>query len=211
MGSCLDHLFYCVASVCFGSQYQLLFFAMTVLYNLKLRIVNTPTLLFLFFHFYFYSHVYTLFGSPLFPTQQLLSETCLPSYMWFCWRENISDNKKDIAFLIICEKDSYKERFLALLQCTYFLQTTFVISTRPLFYFLVPLPIVAFARLRLLYSLLYSEHINHISSLGFFPFPYPSHVHSYLTVWPISNNITAIFGVYNLHIRENMQFLAFWT
>jgi hypothetical protein len=35
---------------------------------------------------------------------------------------------------------------------------------------------VASARLRLLYSLLYSEHINHFQVLGFLPFPYSSHV-----------------------------------
>jgi hypothetical protein len=34
---------------------------------------------------------------------------------------------------------------------------------------------VASASLRLLYVLLYSEHINHIQVLGFLPFPYSSH------------------------------------
>jgi hypothetical protein len=32
----------------------------------------------------------------------------------FCCRENIGDNKKDIAFLLVWDKDSYTERFLAL-------------------------------------------------------------------------------------------------
>jgi hypothetical protein len=54
-----------------------------------------------------------------------------------------------------------------------------------------PLPIVASDSLRLLYSLLYSKHINHIQVLGFLPFPYSSHVHSLLSVWLMSNNITA--------------------
>jgi hypothetical protein len=53
------------------------------------------------------------------------------------------------------------------------------------------LPIVASAILRLLYSLLYSEHINHIQVFGFLPFLYSSHAWSPLTVWPVSNNITA--------------------
>jgi hypothetical protein len=53
-----------------------------------------------------------------------------------------------------------------------------------------PLLIVASACLRLLYLLLYSEHINHIQVLGFLPFPYSSHVRSPLSVWPMSNNIT---------------------
>jgi hypothetical protein len=45
-----------------------------------------------------------------------------------------------------------------------------------------PLPVVASASLRLLYSLLYSEHINHIQVLGFLPFPYSSCVCSPLNV-----------------------------
>jgi hypothetical protein len=35
-----------------------------------------------------------------------------------------------------------------------------------------PLPTVVSASLRLLYSLFYSEHINHIQVLGFLSFPY---------------------------------------
>jgi hypothetical protein len=52
-------------------------------------------------------------------------------------------------------------------------------------------PIVALASLRLLYSLLYSEHINHIQILGFLPFPYSSFVHDPLSVFPKSDDITA--------------------
>jgi hypothetical protein len=51
--------------------------------------------------------------------------------------------------------------------------------------------IVASASLILFYSLLYSEHINHIQVFGFLPFPYFSHAHSPLSVWPISDNIPA--------------------
>jgi hypothetical protein len=54
-----------------------------------------------------------------------------------------------------------------------------------------PLPIVASANLRLLYSLLNREYINHIQVLGFFSFPYFSCACSSLRVWPMSNNITA--------------------
>jgi hypothetical protein len=54
-----------------------------------------------------------------------------------------------------------------------------------------PLPLVTSASLRLLYSLLYSKHINHIQVLGFLPFPYASCTRSPLSVWPMSNNITA--------------------
>jgi hypothetical protein len=48
---------------------------------------------FLFCHFYIYSHVYTLFG----PSHTPLTPSCIR----FCWRENISDNKKDIIFLLV--------------------------------------------------------------------------------------------------------------
>jgi hypothetical protein len=54
-----------------------------------------------------------------------------------------------------------------------------------------PLPIVASASLKLLSSPLHREHINHIQVLGSLPFPYFSHVCCPLSVWPMSNNITA--------------------
>jgi hypothetical protein len=57
-----------------------------------------------------------------------------------------------------------------------------------------PLPIVASVSLRLLYSLLYREHISPIQVLGFLPFPYSSCARSPLSVWPMSNNI-AKFGL----------------
>jgi hypothetical protein len=73
------------------------------------------------------------------------------------------------------------------------------------------LPKAASASLRLLYSLLYGEHINHIQVLGFLPFPYSFCAQSPLSVWPISNNITAfVFWVYNPHMRE-IWLLAFWA
>jgi hypothetical protein len=53
------------------------------------------------------------------------------------------------------------------------------------------LPIVASASLRLLDLFLYSKYINNIQVLSFFPFPYFSHARSPLSVWPISNNISA--------------------
>jgi hypothetical protein len=70
-----------------------------------------------------------------------------------------------------------------------------------------PLPIVASASLRLLYSLLYSEHINHIQVLGFLLLPYSSYVHSPLSVWPMSNNTTAfILGLKSTYQGEHAIF-----
>jgi hypothetical protein len=66
---------------------------------------------------------------------------------------------------------------------------------------------MAFASLSLLYSLLYSEHINHIQVLGFFPFPYSSHGCSPFSVWPMSNNITAfVLGLYSAYEGEHVIF-----
>jgi hypothetical protein len=111
--------------------------------------------------------------------------------LWFCWRENIRDNKKDIAFLLVCDKDSYAEIFLALLPCTCALQPILVHLYQTSSLFPGPPPTEASASLRLLYSLLYSVHINHIQVLGFLPFSYSSHTHSLLPVWPMSSDITA--------------------
>jgi hypothetical protein len=66
-----------------------------------------------------------------------------------------------------------------------------------------PLPIVAAANLRLLYSLLNKKHINHIQVLGFISCPY-----SPVCVLPLVCDPCPIslhlFWIYNLHMRENM-------
>jgi hypothetical protein len=113
-----------------------------------------------------------------------------PLVLQFCWRENIRDNKKDIAFLLEWEKGSYTERLLVLLPCTCVLQPKEIHLYLTSSLLPSPLPTVASASLRLLYSLLYSGHINHIQVLGFLLFFYPSCVCSPLSVWPMSNNIT---------------------
>jgi hypothetical protein len=67
-------------------------------------------------------------------------------------------------FLLVRENDSCTEKFLALQPTLIHLyQTSSLIPD--------PLPTVASDSLRLLYLLLYSEHINHIQVLGFLPFP----------------------------------------
>jgi hypothetical protein len=64
-----------------------------------------PCFFFLFNCFYIYSHVYTLF---VLSPPHLQAEPVLPSCLLrFWWRENISDKKKDIAFLLVWDKDSY--------------------------------------------------------------------------------------------------------
>jgi hypothetical protein len=81
-------------------------------------------------------YVYTLFEpphpSPL--TTPLSGQKLFCPLLQFHLRENIRNNKKDIAFLLVWDKDSYTETFLALLPCICELQPHCFISTRPLHY-----------------------------------------------------------------------------
>jgi hypothetical protein len=61
------------------------------------------------------------------------------------------DNKKDIAFLLLWDKDSYTERCLLLLPCTCVLQPTLVHLYQTSSLLPSPLPTVASVILRLLY------------------------------------------------------------
>jgi hypothetical protein len=56
------------------------------------------------------------------PTSLAFRQNLFCPFLQFCWREDISNNKKDIEFLLVLDKDSYTERFLALLPCTCVLQ-----------------------------------------------------------------------------------------
>jgi hypothetical protein len=87
-------------------------------------------LYFIFFSLFIYSYVhtlYTLFGPFLLPTPSPPTPFASRQNMFcpllqFCWWEDISTNKKDVIFLLVWGKDSYTERFLALLPCTCVLQ-----------------------------------------------------------------------------------------
>jgi hypothetical protein len=109
-----------------------------------------------------------------------------------------------MAFFQVWGKDSYTEKHLALLPCTCVLQPKLVNLYQISSLFPSPFPIVVSASLKLLYSFIYTDHINHIQDFVFLLFPYSSHGQSPLTVWPVSNNITAfvlsnmIFGLLSL-------------
>jgi hypothetical protein len=94
-----------------------------------------------------------------------------PLLLQLCWRENIRDNKKDISFLLVWDKVSYIERFPALLPGTCVLQSTLVCFYQTSSLLPGSLSIGASDNLRLIYSLLNREHINHIQGLGFLFFP----------------------------------------
>jgi hypothetical protein len=116
------------------------------------------------------------------PNPHLPGRNLFHHFFQFYWRENLRHNKKDISFLVIWDKDSYTERFLALLLITGVLQSTLVHFYQASLLLLGPVPIVVSANLRLLYSLLNREQINHIQVLGFYSFPYSSLVDSPLSV-----------------------------
>jgi hypothetical protein len=163
----------------YGEQFGIMKLNYICIYSLTQK----SFFIYCFFFFYIYLNAYILFVPPL-------GQNLFCSLLWLCWRENIRDNKKDIALLLLWDKDSYTERFLVLLPCSCVLQTTLVHFYQTSSLFPGHLPIVAFANLRLLYSLLNREHINHIEVLGFLFFPCFFCVCSPFSVWSISNNIT---------------------
>jgi hypothetical protein len=89
----------------------------------------------------------------------------LPTPHRICSALKTRDNKKDISFLLVWDKDSYTERFLALFSCTCVLQSTLVHFYQISSLLLVPLPIVA--SVNFLYSVLNRERINHSQALCF--------------------------------------------
>jgi hypothetical protein len=116
-------------------------------------------------YLFIYSYMHTLFrpSSPH-PTLLASRQNLFCPVLQFCWREDISNNKKDIAFLLVWDKDNYTERFLALLPLLPQLIHLYLTSSLPPGHF----PIVTSVSIRLLYSLLYSGHIKHFQVQGFY-------------------------------------------
>jgi hypothetical protein len=140
------------------------------------------------------------------PNLPLPDRTCFP-LLQFCCRENKRNNKKDILFLLVWDKDSYTEWFLTLFPCTCVLQPTLVHFYHTSLLLPSALHIVASTNLRLLFSLLNREHINHIQVLVFLSFLYFYHVCSPLSVWLMSNNITAfVLGLHFAYEGEHVIF-----
>jgi hypothetical protein len=129
---------------------------------------NTLEFLFLklFIHLFICANIVRVIATPPLPASLLAPrQNLFCPFLQFCWREDINNNKKDKAFLLVWDKYSYTERFLGLLPCTcvlqpeldHFYQTSSLLPRH--------LPIVASASLRLLYSLLYSGHIKYFQVL----------------------------------------------
>jgi hypothetical protein len=138
------------------------------------------------------------------PLDPLLGRNC-SALLFSDFVEYIRDNnKKNIAFLLVWDKDSSIERFPALLACTCVLQPTLVPFYQTSSLLPTPLPVVVSASLRLLYLLLYSEHITHCSFLSLSIFLC---ARTPLSVWPMSNNITVfVLGLQSAYEGENANF-----
>jgi hypothetical protein len=136
----------------------------------------------------------------------LPSKACSALFYNFV-EEKTRNNKKDILFLLVWDKDSYTEWFLTLFPCTCVLQPTLVHFYHTSLLLPSALHIVASTNLRLLFSLLNREHINHIQVLVFLSFLYFYHVCSPLSVWLMSNNITAfVLGLHFAYEGEHVIF-----
>jgi hypothetical protein len=147
------------------------------------------------YHFCIYLHVYTLFVPPSLPRSDHTLPTPTPTLSFssrqnlFCppvlqfyRRKSIKNNKKNMELLLAWDKDSYIGRFLVLFPCVYVLQSKFVHLYQSSLLLPSLLPIVALASVRLRYSFLYSEHINHIQVLISFPCP----------IFPMQSSLTEI-------------------
>jgi hypothetical protein len=120
-----------------------------------------------FYCLFIYLYVHTLFGPSLLPVPSLSppppslpGRTCSVFFTSFVEEKTsdnkkdkiyLLDNKKDKIFLLVWDKDSYTERFLALLPCTSVLQPKLIHLY--LTFSLIPghLPILTSVTLRLLY------------------------------------------------------------
>jgi hypothetical protein len=72
------------------------------------------------------TYVY-IFGPPLHSSPPpLLERTYSALFFSNFVEEKIGDNKKDVTFLVVGDKDSYTEKFLAFLSCTRVLKATLV-------------------------------------------------------------------------------------
>jgi hypothetical protein len=109
-----------------------------------------------------------------------------------------------MTFLPVWNKDSYTGIFFLLFLCKCVSQHKLVHQYQTSSLLPSPLSTVGSASLRLLYSFLYSKHINHIQVFGFlFMRSLP------LVCEPCPIILLHLFWVYNPYMMDNMWFLAF--
>jgi hypothetical protein len=107
----------------------------------------------------------------------------------FCWRVDISNNKKDTAFLLVWDKDSYTEipSIASMHRCI----TTRIGSSLPdLFTTSLSFSHSGLCQFKITILAPLGWAHQTLSSFRFPTLPYSSCMHSSLNVWPMSNNIT---------------------
>jgi hypothetical protein len=116
-------------------------------------------------HYLHHIHPPTLFPttSPLPPVPTTPGKNLFQRLvLQFCRRTNIKAKKRNMAFLLVWDKDSYPGSFLILFPCIYVLQPQLVHLFWSSLLLPSPFPMVAPARLGFLYSFLYRKLISHI-------------------------------------------------
>jgi hypothetical protein len=142
--------------------------------------------------------VHTLFGPfqppalhplPLLLTPIASRQDLFCPLLQFCWRVNISNNKNDIAFLLVWEMDSYTEipRIASMHMCV----TTWNDSSLPgVFTTSWSHSHIDLCHFKAAILALLQWAHQTLSSFGFLAFPYFSCMCPPLIVWPMSNNTT---------------------
>jgi hypothetical protein len=157
--------------------------------------------------------VYTLFGSflphALHPFHHPHPHHLFCDFLQFCW-EDISNNKKDIAFFASLDKDSYTE--IPSMASRHKFITTCIDSSPPDLY-TASQSLSHIDQCHFKVTVLAPVQWGHqiLSSFGFPIYPQSSHMCSPLRVWPKSKKITA----FSLDLKSNMRaiiwFLVFWA
>jgi hypothetical protein len=137
-------------------------------------------LIFYFFLYSFYSYMHTLFGPflPLFshplpfsPTPVISRQNLFCPLLQFCWREDISNNKKDIAFLLVEIRIAIQRNSQHCFHAQVYYNPNWFISTRPLHYCRSPFHIeLCCFKVTILAPLQWAHQT--LSSFGFLTFPY---------------------------------------
>jgi hypothetical protein len=125
-------------------------------------------------------------SSPLASRQNLF---CL--LLQFCWREDMSNNKKDKTFLLVWHKDSYTERIPSIASM-HMCITYRIASSLPDLFTTSWAPFhsdFCLFKVTILAPLQWTDQT--LSNFGFPTFPYSSCMHYPLNAWPMSINITA--------------------
>jgi hypothetical protein len=129
--------------------------------------------------------------TPPFPYHPLASrQNLFCPFLQFCWRVDMSNNKKDKAFLEVEIRIAIKRDSQHCFNAQMYYNLNWSISTRPLYYLLVTFPY----RPGLFYGIVLAPlQWGHqtLSSFVFPVYPHSSCMCSLLSLWLKSNNITA--------------------